>query len=123
MFKIEEKTIHISRGNKATIELKVPVDDDYYEFQTNDKIALKIYEQKGLNKIYLKKIITDIKQASKTVDINIKASDSEIGDLENKPIAYWYEIVLNDEQTLIGYDDEGPKEFILYPEGYDDSTD
>lgn len=122
MFKIEEKTIRISRGNKATIELKVPVDDDYYEFQINDKIALKIYEQKGLNKIYLKKIITDIKQASKTVDINIKASDSEIGELENKPITYWYEIILNDEQTLIGYDDEGPKEFILYPEGYDDST-
>ena len=73
-------------------------------------------------KIYLKKIITDIRQASKTVDINIKASDSEIGELENKPITYWYEIVLNDEQTLIGYDDEGPKEFILYPEGYDDST-
>jgi hypothetical protein len=37
----------------------------------------------------------------------------------NKPIEYWYEIQLNYYQTIVGYDESGPKLFMLYPEGED----
>lgn len=35
------------------------------------------------------------------------------------PAQYWYEIQLNKEQTILGFDDKGPKMFILFPEGSD----
>ena len=35
----------------------------------------------------------------------------------NKPVEYWYEIELNNEHTVIGYDDNGAKIFMLFPEG------
>lgn len=37
---------------------------------------------------------------------------------------YWYEVELNPEteaQTIIGYDEDGPKIFRLYPEGDDEA--
>ena len=37
----------------------------------------------------------------------------------NIPTEYWYEIELNNENTVIGYDNNGPKLFVLYPEGED----
>ena len=55
-----------------------------------------------------------------TVDITLERVDTKIGEIINKPVDYWYEIELNPDttpQTLIGYDDDGPKIFRLFPEG------
>ena len=43
----------------------------------------------------------------------------KIGEMANKPIEFWYEIELNGDSTIIGYDEEGAKRLILYPEGAD----
>lgn len=48
--------------------------------------------------------------------------ETKIGEYISKPKEYWYEIELNPEtypQTIIGYDEDGPKVLILYPEGGD----
>ena len=37
--------------------------------------------------------------------------------MKNKKTIYWYDIVLNDDITILGYDDEGAKKIYLYPEG------
>lgn len=50
------------------------------------------------------------------VEIPLNSEDTKIGDVVNYKVKYWYEIELNN-MTTIGYDKEGPKEFILYPEG------
>lgn len=39
--------------------------------------------------------------------------------MASKPIEYWYEIELNGDSTIIGYDNDGAKKLILYPEGAD----
>ena len=36
--------------------------------------------------------------------------------MRNATIEYWYEIELNDKQTIVGYE-EGPAILYLYPEG------
>ena len=36
--------------------------------------------------------------------------------LTNKPVTYWYDIVINDTNTVIGYDENGSKKIIVYPE-------
>jgi len=50
----------------------------------------------------------------------LSSDETRIGDYINKPVTYWYEIELNpnnNSTTIIGYDDDGPKQFKLYPEG------
>ncbi|MBR4486267.1 hypothetical protein IKS57_02740, partial [bacterium] len=53
-----------------------------------------------------------------TLTIALTQEETTIGELINAPVKYWYEIQLNDN-TIIGYDENKAKEFILYPEGSD----
>lgn len=113
MFEIDGDTIHITRGDRGVAELAI----DGYTFIVGDKVELRVYEKKGLEKIPVlsKKVI--VAEESETLDIDFTSKDTEIGEIENKPKNYWYEVELNDDKTIIGYDREGPKLFVLYPEG------
>lgn len=113
MFKIDGDTIHITRGDKAVIELKI----EGYIFSIGDKIEFRIYERKGLDKLPVRIKETKIVKESTSVNIELTSEDTKIGDIENKTKEYWYEIELNDNQTIIGYDENGAKKLILYPEG------
>lgn len=113
MFKNDGYTIHITRGDKGVIELGI----DNYTFSIGDTVELRVYEKKRLDKQpVLSKEIT-VSKAGETVDIELTAEDTKIGEMINKEKEYWYEIELNDNQTVIGYDEEGAKVLMLYPEG------
>ena len=69
---------------------------------------------------FLKTIITNLVDNKESVEIELTSDETRIGDYINKPVTYWYEIELNpnnNSTTIIGYDDDGPKQFKLYPEG------
>lgn len=51
-----------------------------------------------------------------TPEIQLTEEDTKSFDLLNKGKTYWYDLVLNDSTTLLGYDSEGPKKIIVYPE-------
>lgn len=113
MFKIEGNTIHITRGDKGVIELAI----DDYTFSVGDKIEFRVYQKKALDKTpVLSKTVT-VSQEDTIAEIELTSEDTTIGEMENKVREYWYEIELNDNQTIIGYDEEGVKKFMLYPEG------
>ena len=113
MFKINGDTIHITRGDKGVIELAI----DGYTFSIGDTVELRVYDKKALDKLpVLKKEIT-VTETSLTIDIELTAEDTKIGEMINKAKEYWYEIELNDNQTVVGYDEEGAKKLMLYPEG------
>lgn len=118
MFKIKKETIYLTRGDVADIELSI----DNYTFEVGDTIEFRVYNKKSLNSLpVLEKKVTVI-EASKTVDIILSTEDTSIGKMENQIIEYWYEIELNDEQTIIGYDEEtGAKKLMLLPEGAEDN--
>lgn len=117
MIEIEDKTIRLSRGDAATIKLTIPLSKaeiENYKFKIGDKIRFRVFEKKDYNNVVLdKKIIVD--EESTEIDICISEEDSTIGETINKPQTYWYEISLNESQTIVGYDEDGPAEFILYP--------
>lgn len=121
MIKIdEEKTIHLTRGDSATIVVTAQNDDgSNYEFQKGDTLRLKVMSKKKVEEIVLTKdIIIDSNKES--VEIELTSDETRIGDYINKPITYWYEVELNPDNnstTIIGYDENGPKQFKLYPEG------
>ena len=119
MFKIENKRMHLTRGDVALIEVKAKNNDGSdYTFKKGDVVRISVFKCKDCGCVeIIKDVIVDEPKTS--IDIFLSSEDTTIGDLINKPVKYWYEITLNpdtDEQTIIGYDDEGPKEFILYPE-------
>ena len=117
--KIIDKEIHINRGDRLLMEFSIDNENEKYTFKDGDKIKFSIYEKMGMDKppILSKEIIPIV--GSTSVDIDIPGSEMKIGELTNKPIEYWYEIELNDEETIIGYDEDGAKKLILYPEGAD----
>ena len=127
MFKIDdESTIHITRGDAGCI--CVFAEDEKgqdYIFQPNEKVRFKVTEKKNTSNVVLEKTVT-ITKVTTSVNIVLEKADTKIGDFINKPTNYWYEIELNpdsnDVQTILGYDEDGPKIFTLYPEGGDSNA-
>ena len=124
MFKInEDKSIYLTRGDIAVIELSaVTSDGTDYTFKSGDVVRITVFAKKDCTEVVLQKDV-QVTQQTKTVSINLSMRDTKIGEPISKPKDYWYEIELNPEtspQTIIGYDDEdGAKVFRLYPEGGD----
>lgn len=117
--KIIDKEIHINRGDRLLIDFSIENGKDKYIFKDGDKIKFSIYEKKGMDKPpILQKIFIPV-VGSTSVEIDISGEDMKIGEMLNKQVEYWYEIELNNDETIIGYDDEGAKKLILYPEGAD----
>lgn len=107
----ENKTIEINRGDAGTIQLT----NKSGVFNIGDVIKFSIVEKKNYNNVVFQKEYTQSIESDK-FDITLSSEDTRIGEITSKPVAYWYEIEYNGNQTLIGYDDDGAKEFIIYPE-------
>ena len=123
MFKIIDTTIHLTRGDVAALDIKAKQEDGtYYTFKVNDIVRFKIMKKGECNTIYLTKDVT-VGEEAESVVIPLTSENTKIGDLINKPTKYWYEVELNPDslpQTIIGFDEEGEKLLILYPEGSDE---
>lgn len=125
MFTINaDKSIYLTRGDIAVIEVfAANAGNTLHTFKTGDIIRLDVFEKNRHDSIVLRKDVVVESEVS-SVDISLHSSDTRIGETINKPKDYWYEIQLNPDtmqQTLIGYDNAGPKIFRLFPEGDDDS--
>lgn len=123
---IDKKTkkITVNRGDKLEFTYKIPIAKDeegntiFYTILPEDEITFGVYEENGFDKpaVILEKF--QVNEPSESIDIVVEKEKTKIGELINEPVDYWYEIVLNDETTTIGYtDEEGPKIFKLMPEG------
>ena len=119
MFKIENDEIHLTRGDKCVIGISIAD----YTFKKDDYVLLKVYKKKELDKepVLKKKVIASTE--AEELEIRLTSQETKIGELSNKNQEFWYEIELNGEQTVIGYDEKGAKKLILYPEGADDIND
>lgn len=122
MFRIDDTTIKITRGDIATIEVSANSEGDTaYEFKAGDVVRLKVFKKKDCNCVVMSKSIT-VDKATTKVEIELTSADTTIGELINKKAEYWYEVELNPDtapQTIVSYDDDGEKLFVLYPEGSD----
>lgn len=121
MFKIEKNKILVNRGDFGIIDFRIPLDATTdYTFEVGDVISFGVYPTSQYEKVPL--IYKEIKieeEGITSVEIVLESEDTKIGNIINKPVQYWYEIQLNKEQTVLGYDKDGPKIFMLYPEGSD----
>lgn len=100
-------------------------EEEEYEFQLDDKISLIIYEKKGYTKKELLKKDYTLRDLGYSIpstkpEIVLTSEDTKVFELTNKPKTYWYDLVLNDTTTMLGYDFNGAKKMIVYPE-YEES--
>lgn len=124
MFKIEGKDIHLTRGDNCTIAVKLKINKTNsekipYVFKPGDIVSIGVYNAKGFNSDPLLFKEVEVSEQTEEVYIILSSDETKVGEMSNKVIKYWYEIQLNHNQTIIGYDDNGPKLLYLYPEGVD----
>ena len=123
MFAIkEDKSIHLTRGDVADIIVSaVTGDGEAYTFQPGDVVRFRVVQKADYCVIHLEKTQT-VAESAAQVTISLDKEDSRFCDVINRPVDFWYEVELNPDtvpQTIVGYDEDGPKIFRLYPEGCD----
>ena len=122
MFKIQDEIIHVTRGDVGSLRITAKnADGSDHSFSVGDIIRFQVTKAKASDIVVIKKT-KSVSAETTEATINLTSSDTRIGDVINKPVTYWYEVELNPDtnaQTIIGYDENGAKEFILYPEGVD----
>lgn len=115
-----DKSIFVTRGDVGTIVFRARMaDQEDYTFQVGDVVRLKVFKKKQHDAVVLQKDVVASEIVSE-INIELTGSDTKLGEIINKPVDYWYEIELNPDttpQTIIGYDEDGPKIFRLFPEG------
>jgi len=133
MIAIEDRTIHITRGDITTgkfnrLAFYLPIynaetkEEEKYEFELTDKISFVVLEKKGYTKNEILRKEYTLKDLGYTepttvVEIPLTEEDTKKFPLLNKKATYWYDIALNETLTILGFDDEGAKKIIAYPEG------
>lgn len=122
MFQVnEDNSIYATRGDIVFFKVSADDNGEAYQFKPGDIVRIKIFGKKDAETVVLQKDFP-ILEATQRPQIYLTGEDTKIGEVISKPRDYWYEIELNpdtDPQTIIGYDEDGPKVFRLFPEGDD----
>ena len=116
---IENDIIKINRGNSLAIDLTIKNGEDDYVYQEGDKVKFSIYNKKALNENPIVSKEVECTAGTTEQQISLTSDEMKIGEMQNKALTFWYEITLNNE-TVLGYDENGAKQLILYPEGKDE---
>lgn len=135
MIAIENNTIHITRGDVTTGEFNrlaviFPIynsatgKEEKYKFKLDDKITFTSVKKKGYTqKPILQKEYTPRQlgytEETEVIEIPLTEEDTKKFPLLNKKATYWYEISLNNNTTILGHDENGGKQIIVYPEADD----
>ncbi len=120
MFKInEDNSIHVTRGDILFFTVTATVDGNPHQFKAGDVLRITVFGKKDAEKILMQKDFPILADKNE-VEVYLGKDDTKIGEPVSKPTDFWYEIELNPEtepQTIVGYDEDGPKIFRIYPEG------
>ena len=116
----DDNSIYLTRGDIASIQITaLDSSGEEYLFKNGDIVRFSIFEKGRYDNLVLRRDV-EVTTETKFVSINLSGNDTKIGELINKPKQYWYEVELNPDtapQTIIGYDNNGPKILTLFPEG------
>lgn len=117
----DDLSIYVTRGDIVFFSVKAEQKGETYTFKAGDVMRVKVFGKKNAKNVVLQKDFPIVADCTE-VEIFLDEKDTKFGGIINKPTDYWYEVELNplsDPQTIIGYDEDGPKIFRLLPEGAD----
>lgn len=114
----DDRSIYLTRGDTVFFRVTAKDHGTPYTFKPGDIVRMSVTAKKDVSTVYLQKDFP-VYKATKSVFIYLEEKDTKIGKKANKHEDFWYEIVLNPDtrpQTVIGYDDDGPKIFRVFPD-------
>lgn len=116
----EDNSIYATRGDIVFFAVTAEDKGKNFKFQPGDVLRMKVYGKKDAENVVLQKDFP-VSEITESVEIRLTEQDTKFGEVISKPKDYWYEIELNPgtAQTIVGYDEDGPKLFKLFPEGDD----
>ena len=117
----DDMTIYATRGDVVYFSVEKKVGDGKHLFQPGDVVRIKVYEKKNCSKVVLIKDFV-VEEETTSVNIFLEKNEMKFGEIISKPKDYWYEVELNPDtfpDTFIGYNEDGPALFKLFPEGKD----
>lgn len=113
-YNMKSKILYDSDYNEVTISIDT-LAMVYYQFQVGDKVRFNIYEKNGYGKEPLMTKEIKVTESTESVNIPLSEEDTTFGSPVNKATIFWYDITLNNNLTVVCYNEEGAKEFIEYP--------
>lgn len=129
----DERTLIMTRGDDTNdlnhIAFYLPIyntatgKEENYKFKPEDKITFIVSTKKGYTKtkvLVVEHTLFEMGYARETEypELILTAEDSDAFDRLDKKQTYFYEIILNDTQTIIGHHhEEGAAKLIVLPSG------
>lgn len=114
----DEYTIHLTRGDRCTFKVYA-VDEktqEHYYFPAGCYVTFAIIPKLGYTTGTLLRKTVYVTEDTTEVEFTLTEEDTKIGDMIDKKQKYWYNVVVNDDITIIGSDENGEKTIIIYPE-------
>lgn len=116
----EDNSIYFTRGDTVAFTVNATYKEEPFTFNEGESLKLKITEKKNTTNVMLEKDFP-ISETTEEVQIVLSSDETKIGEEISKPVDYWYEVAYIDKyghvQTIIGYDESGPKILKIFPEG------
>jgi hypothetical protein len=132
----DNRTIMLNRGDATDdfhkLAFHYPIwnydtkQEEDYLFQLDDKISFVVSNKKGYTQeeiFRVEKTIREmgIEEPTYYPEIQLTEEDTKMFPLSNKRQTFWYDLILNDTTTMLGFmidEDEkvGPSKIIVYPE-------
>lgn len=132
MIAVEGTTLHITRGDETKetynkLAFQYPIynatsnQEEKYMFQPDDKITFVVMKKNGYTQEEILKKEYRLRDIgyyweTETAELPLTKEETKLFPLSNKAQTYWYDLILNDTTTMLGFDNEGAKKIIIYPE-------
>ena len=133
----DHRTIYLNRGDETSeffrLAFYFPIwnyeeqKEEKYLFQLEDKISFIVKRKKGYTKeevFRVEKTLREMGEVEPTYypEIQLTSEDTKKFDLKDKSVTYWFDIVLNDTTTILGFmidDDDkiGASKIVVFPDG------
>lgn len=115
---VDEKTIHLTRGDRATFKVYCldRKTQERYTFPAGCTVSFVIVNKQGYSRGEMLRKTVNVTEDTEEVEFTLTEEDTKIGNMIDKKEKFWYNVVVNDDITIIGSDEDGEKILILYPE-------
>ena len=132
----DNRTIYLNRGDATSkffpLAFYFPIwnveeqKEEKYLFQLDDKISFVAIKKKGYTKEEIFRKEYTLRELGYTEpteypEIPLTSEDTKKFDLLDKSATYWYDIILNDTTTILGFmidddDKTGASKIVVFPE-------
>jgi hypothetical protein len=117
MFKFTNNTFHVTRGDSGSVTISY---QDGSVLPAGATLMFRVYEQNGFDSDPIIDLAQDLEEGLTSYELVIDGEEtSKFDNPAGEKEAYWYELKIGPDNTVLGYDETGAKIFYVYPTGKD----